>query len=228
MQPEMAAELRTASRRAEVNEAAYRRKMRPVGRVLAAAVYQFIGKQKGLIHEVWAEREIARPGFGGTLPTDQILGNVSDDLRRTVQSIFLSVREYARTKFPHLIEDLDDYTYRYKMTKEDETSHGVSAGLPTALAFLSVFIQQPVPQDLAATGMIVTDAHDVLCVRAIAHSEHKVKAACNRNLRMIILPAENRREVEANPRLPKSVVDEVVRYVADLDEAVRQVFDIQR
>jgi tetratricopeptide (TPR) repeat protein len=226
LHPEFADDARAASRRAEANDAAHLRKMRPIGRVLAAAVYQFIGKQKGLIHEVWADREIARPGFGGTLPADQILGNVSEDLRRMVQSIFLSVREYARTKFPHLTQDLDDFTYRFKMTKEDETSHGVSAGLPTALAFLSVFTQQPVPQDLAATGMIVTDAHDVLAVRAIGHTEHKVKAAYNRNLRSIVLPLENRPEVEANPRLPASVQSEIVRYAKDLDEAVRIFFGL--
>ncbi len=213
-----------ASRRASAHQAADLRKTRPVGRVLSPAVYQFIGKQKGLIHEVWADRAIARPGFGGTLPSDQLLGNISDELRRVVQSIFVSVREYARTKFPHLTEDLDEYTYRYKMTKEDEPSHGTSAGLPTALAFLSVFIQKAVPQDLAATGMIVTDAHDVLSIRAIGQTEHKVKAAYNRNLALIILPEENRPEVEANPRLPKAVQAEIVRYVADLDDAVRLVF----
>jgi tetratricopeptide (TPR) repeat protein len=213
-----------AGRRADAHEAAHVRTVRPLGRVLAPAIYQFMGKQKGLIHEVWADREIARPGFGGTLPPDQILGNVSDDLRRSIQSIFVSVREYARTKFPHLTEDIDQFTYRYKMTKEDEPSHGVSAGLPSALAFLSVFLQRPVPQNIASTGMIVTDAHDVLSVRGIGHAEQKVKAAYHRNLRFIILPLENRAEVEANPRLPKSVRDEIVRYVNDLDDAVRWVF----
>src|SRR5690606_30141225 len=132
------ASARAALERAAVLERAAREQAHPVGRVLAAGVYHFVGKRKGLIHEVWASREVALPGRGGTLPPDRVLGNVAPELRQAIQNTFLSVREYARTVFPHLTGDLFDYTYTYKITKDDEASYGASAGLPTAMAFLSV------------------------------------------------------------------------------------------
>jgi hypothetical protein len=217
-------EARLCEARAHAHEAAARLKDRPVGRVLAAAVYHFVARKKGLIHEVWAEREPALPGLGGTLPREQILGNLSTELQRNVQSIFLSVREYAQIKLPHLTQDLFDHRYTYKVTKDDETSHGVSAGLPTALAFLSVFLQRPVPQDVASSGMLVTDARDVLSVRPVGDVEHKVKGAVNRNLRSILLPRGNRPELVASGRIPAGILEETVTFVGSLDEAVREVF----
>ena len=134
------------------------------------------------------------------------------------------MREYARTKFPHRTADILDWNYTYKVTKEDEPSGGLSAGLPSALAFLSVFLQQPVPQDLASSGVVVTDAHDVLTLRAVGDTEHKVKAAYNRNLRAIVLPLANQRELELNIQVPPAIQQEVVRWAPDLDAAVRLVF----
>src|SRR6058998_2465293 len=73
---------------------------------------------------------------GGTLRRDDILGAVTDELKDSVRNTFLAVREYARAKFPHRTRDILDYNYCYKVTKEDEPSSGVSAGIPTGLAFL--------------------------------------------------------------------------------------------
>lgn len=212
--------------RALVLRDAEARGARPVGRVLAAAVYHFVGKAKGLVHEVWADRKPAGrgPGQGGVLRDEDILGNLAPDLKQAVRGIFLAVREYARAKLPHLTGDILDYDYTYKVTKEDEPSGGLSAGLPSALAFLSVFLQRPVPQDMAFTGMLVTDSHDVLLVRRIGEAEYKVKGAYNRNLRALVLPLDNRQDVLRNREVPLSICDEIVRYAASLDEVVRLVF----
>ncbi len=196
----------------------------PIGRVLAAAIYQFIAKAKGLIHEVWATRQAASPGRGGWLPSENILGNLTAEMKEGVRNTFLAVREYARTKFPHMTGDILDYTYTFKVTKEDEPSSGLSAGLPTALAFLSVFLQRPVPQDLAATGFLVTDAHDVLTIRGVGDIEYKVKAGYHRGLRMMILPRENRPELLGSSMVPVPIVEELVRFAANLDEAVQLAF----
>ena len=224
LRSDRADEAREALSRARALERAAARDAHPIGRVLAAGVFHFVGKAKGLIHEVWAAREVALPGAGGALPPDRILGNVAPPMRQAIQNTFLSVREYARSKFPHLTLDLFDYSYSYKITKEDERSYGLSAGLPTALAFLSVFLERPVPQDLATSGVVVTDAHDVLTVRPVGDTEHKVKAAYNRNLRAILLPVGNRAELRANALIPAAIHDQLVWYAGDLDEAVRQVF----
>jgi tetratricopeptide (TPR) repeat protein len=189
--------------RAEALERSARERSRSIGRVLSAATYRFAGRIHGLIHEVWATRELASPGQGGILRRDDILGNVTDEMRGNIRSTFLAVREYAQAKFPHSTRDILEYNYGYKVTKEDEPSGGTSAGLPTALAFLSLFLQRPVSQELASTGVVVTDAHDVLTVRTVGDGEYKVDGAYHRNLRTILVPTGNRAMLERNPLVPR-------------------------
>lgn len=208
---------RCAGKAAALEEAAQRRRC-PVGRVLAAAVYHLVGKARGLIHEVWATRRPAERGRGGFL--EEILGNLTPEMTQAVRNTFLSVREYARDKWPLQTRDILDYSYTYKMTKDDEPSGGLSAGLPTALAFLSVFLDRPVPQDVASSGVLATDSHDVLVVRPVGEAEYKVRGACNRNLARLILPQGNRRHLEESPLVPAAECAEIVRYASDLDEAV--------
>lgn len=207
---------RCAVRAAALELEAERRKA-PVGRVLAAAVYHFVGKARGLIHEVWATRRAAQPGRGGFL--EEILGNLTPELTQAVRNAFFSVREYARARWPQATRDILDYTYSYKVTKDDEPSGGTSAGLPTALALLSVFLDRPVPQDIASTGVLVADSHDVLVIKPVGEPEYKVRGACNRNLR-VMLPEGNRRDLADSPLVPAAIRDEVVRFVSDLDQAV--------
>jgi tetratricopeptide (TPR) repeat protein len=218
------AQQRRFAERAESLERSSRERSRAIGRVLSAATYRFAGTIHGLVHEVWATRESAPPGQGGALRRDDILGNVTEEMRTNVRNTFLATREFAQAKFPHATRDILDYNYGYKVTKEDEPSGGPSAGLPTALAFLSVFLQRPVPQDVASTGVMVTDAHDVLTVRLVGDLEHKVDGAYHRNLRMILAPVGNRTMLETSAIVPRAIVDEIVRYVSDLDQAARLVF----
>jgi hypothetical protein len=212
---------RCAERAAALATAAARRES-AVGRVLSAAVYHFAGRAKGLIHEVWAARKPVAAGQGGFL--DEILGNLTSELTQAVRNTFLAVREYARANLPHLTGDIMDFNYSFKVTKEDEPSGGLSAGLPTALAFLSVLLDRPVRQDLASSGMLVTDAHDVLVVRPVGEAEWKVRGAYNRNLRLVILPEGNRAEFERSIQVPRPICAQLVRFVPDLDSAVRLVF----
>jgi predicted Zn-dependent protease len=217
-----AGEARRCADRGQALLAASERRARAIGRALSAAVYHFAGEAKGLIHEVWVERRRVAPGQGGYL--EEVLGSVTPEFRQAVRNTFLSVREFARAKLPQQTADVFDFTYNYKITKEDEPSGGSSAGLPTALAFLSVFLDRPVPQDVASSGVLVADAHDVLVVRPVAEAEFKVYGAYNRDLRLLILPAGNHAELAAGDRVPRAVGDELVRGVSTLDEAVDLVF----
>jgi tetratricopeptide (TPR) repeat protein len=212
------------SERAHALSEAAQRDARPVGRVLAAAVYQFVGKTKGLIHQVWADRRPVAAGRGGFLASDDILGNVTFEMKQHVRNTFFAVREYARSRFPQQTSDIFDYQYTYKVTKEDEPSGGPSAGLPTALAFLSVFLQRPVPQDVAFTGVLIADSHDALVVRSVGDAAYKVKGAYHRNLRRMVMPAENRADLTASAQVPAAVVERFVRYVTTLDDAVTVTF----
>src|SRR5262249_40194469 len=130
----------------------------------------------------------------------------------------------ARAKWPEATRDILDYGYTYKVTKEDEPSGGLSAGLPTALAFLSVFLDRPVPQDMASSGVLVADAHDVLVLRPVGESDYKVRGAANRGLARLLLPEGNRRDLGQSPLVPRPVCDELVRYAPDLDAAVVLTF----
>ncbi|WP_394847858.1 hypothetical protein LZC95_10390 [Pendulispora brunnea] len=196
----------------------------PVGRVLAAAVYHFVGKAKGLIHQIWVDRKPVAPGKGGFLHAEDIFGNVTKDMQQAVRNTFLAVREYARSRFPHKTTDILDYDYTYKVTKEDEPSGGLSAGLPTALAFLSVFLQRPVPQDMAFTGVIIADAHNVLMVRGVGEAEYKVKGAYHRNLYAIVLPAENQKDLAQTQQVPRAIMNELVRFASRLEDAITLTF----
>src|SRR6266540_1210234 len=213
--------VRCLERAAALEEAATRDR-EPVGRVLADAVYRFVGRAKGLIHEIWAARRPAAPGRGGFL--EEILGNLTPEMTQLVRNTFLSVREYARARWPQQTRDILDFNYTYKVTKEDEPSGGTSAALPSALAFLSVFLDRPVPQDMASSGVLVADSHDVQVVRPVGDPEYKVRGAYNRNLRGVILPEGNRADLEANPLVPAPVCREIVRYAATLDDAVVLAF----
>lgn len=210
--------------RATALEEASLRDALPIGRILAAAVYHFVGKAKGLVHQIWVDRTPVAPGRGGSLPPENILGNVTAEMRHAIRNTFFAVREYARSRFPLSTKDIFDYDYTYKVTKEDEPSGGLSAGLPTALAFLSVFLQRPIPQDMAFSGVVVADAHDVLTVRHVGEAEYKVKAAYHRNLRVLVLPKDNRDELMTSAQVPRAISEEIVRFVSNLDEAATLTF----
>jgi hypothetical protein len=197
-----------------------------IGRVLAAAVYHFGTKPKGLVHEIWVRRTYVGGGRGGTLPADEVHGNITPELRAAIRNAFVSVREYARSKFPRETADLDDYSYSYKLPKEDEPSSGLSAGVPTALAFLSTFLQRPVPGTLASSGALVCEAHDVIAIAPVGDIEHKVKATYHRNLTTLLLPEGNRAELERSTLVPRAISRELVHYAADLDQVVKLAFSI--
>jgi Tfp pilus assembly protein PilF len=224
LQPKGEAQARPFREREAAVERAAQERARAIGRVLAAALYRFVGRPHGLIHEVWVSRELASPGRGGALRREDILGTMTDQMRDDVRSTFAAVREYAQSRFPHSAKDLLDFNYSFKITKDDEPSGGTSAGLPTALAFLSLFLQRPIPQDVAFTGAVITDAHDVINVRPVGDIEHKVDAAYHRNLRMIVVPSGNRPQLEQSSRVPRAVVQEIVRYVSSLEDVTTLVF----
>ncbi len=211
------------SMRAAALEVAHHRDTHTVGRVLAAAVLN-IGKKRGIIHQIWADRYPVKQGTGGHLAVEDVLGNMTADMKQDVRNIFLSTREYARSRFPHLTSDIMNYSYFFKLTKEDEPSGGLSAGLPTAIAFLSVFLQRAVPQDAAFSGVVIADAHDVLVVRKVDEVVFKVKGAYHRSLRVLALPAENRADLVHAMQVPAVICDEMVRFVRSLDDAVVLTF----
>ncbi|MBI2893232.1 MAG: hypothetical protein HYY06_06735 [Deltaproteobacteria bacterium] len=212
--------------RAAALEAAQSNPMAHVGHVQAAAAYYLFGRPKGLIHEVWASRRPVDPGDagGGRLDAADMLGNLAPDLRALLGNLFDATRVYVQRKFPHRVADLASYRYLFKCTKEDELSSGNSAGLPVAIALVSVFLDLPVPQNVALSGAVVTDAGHILAVRRIGDAEHKVAGTFHKGLSRIVLPAENRSDVEGGDAIPRAIATGLVSYVRNLDEALEAVF----
>jgi hypothetical protein len=191
------------------------------GRVLVGAVYSLNGKWKGLVHEVLASREPTLPGRGGVLkPTDGVLGSVTAEFTTLIHSTLANTKDFARAHWPHLCRDVDDFFYVLKIAKEDEPSSGTSAGLPVAIAFLSLLLQREVPQNIAVTGALVCDSQGEIVLRRVGDALYKVKGAYHRNLRSILLPEENREDVEGGDIVPPAVARELVRYAARLSDAV--------
>ena len=70
-----------------------------------------------------------------------------------------------------------------------------------------------------------TDAHDVLVLQAVGDVEHKVRGAYHRNLRRLIVPRGNVRDLEASGLVPRAVLDELVAPARSLEEAAGLAFD---
>ena len=87
-----------------------------------------------------------------------------------------------------------------------------------------MFLDRPLPQDIASSGVVVADAHDVLVVQPVGEVEHKVRGAYNRNLRLLLLPEGNRETLDGSLMIPPPVHNELVRFVGSFDEAVTLAF----
>jgi tetratricopeptide (TPR) repeat protein len=197
------------------------------GRVLVAAVYSLNLKPKGLVHEMLAWRRPSAKRAGGVLTEGLVFGNIAPDLQHLSRSVIASVKDYARANWPHLTQDVDDYEYGLKVAKDDEPSSGNSAGLPLAMAFLSVMLGRPLPTTLAMSGAITCDSRRHITVRRVGDSLVKVKGAFHRNLGTILLPEENREDIERGDHVPPQVARSLVRYVKSLDEAVEAAWGKQ-
>jgi hypothetical protein len=192
--------------------------------VLAAAAFRRGGEVHGLLHELWVDVRRTTPGAGGGLEPADVLGAVTPDLRAYAVNVFYSVKAYASARYPHRMKSVDDQRFVLKLTKDDEPSSGESAGLPIAVAFLSAFLGLGVPDDVALSGAIVCDAHNVIVLRRIGDVEAKVEGAYERRARKLVLPEENRGDVERAERVPRDVARELVLYARTLDEVCAALF----
>jgi hypothetical protein len=192
--------------------------------VLAAAALRRGGEVRGLMHELWVDFRGGPPGDGGALDASDVLGAVSPELRAYAVSTFHAARAYARARWPHRAARADGRRFVLRVTKDDEPSSGDSAGLPLAVAFLAAVLDLEPPRDVAFTGAVVCDAHDVVEVRRVGDLEAKVTGAFERRLARLFVPAANRPDVERAESVPRAVAAELVTYVDTLDDVVRALF----
>lgn len=198
-----------------------------IGHVKVAAVYDLFGWKQGIVHEIWASRYRVGTGGvsgpGGQLDESSIFGNVAPDMMRDIQNVFVAVKAFVVERFPHLVEDLNEYRYILKVTKDDERSGGNSAGIAVALCFLSVFLQKALPADIAVTGALVADSSSEISMARVADIEHKVLGVYERRMKLIV-PSENRPDLEESHLVPREIWSKLVSFAGNLTQLMKIVF----
>lgn len=184
---------------------------RDVGKVKSAAACVVGGVTWGFVHDLWVSRTPASEG-GLT-----VLGNLAPDMVADIHNAFEAARRFVQENFPHLAEEAEGYRYTLKVTKDDRTSDGDSAGAAFTVAFISRFLGLVVPQDVALTGRVVVDSASRLRVAAVGAVDAKALGARQRRLRTLYAPAENEADV------PEALRRDV-RFVTDIAELVTQLF----
>jgi len=148
-------------------------------------------------------------GKGGLVLTGQ-LGEV---MRESAQAAF----SYAKSRAKELEineEDFSHYDIHIHIPEGAIPKDGPSAGITLAVAMVSVLSQRPVRKDVAMTGEITLRGN----VLPIGGVKVKVLAARRARVSTIILPTQNRRDLD---EIPKDLLKDI-RFV--FVDHMRQVF----
>jgi len=142
-----------------------------------------------------------------------LTGQIGEIMRESAQAAY----SYAKSRVKELDidpEDINNYDIHIHIPEGAIPKDGPSAGITLATALVSVLSRRPVRKDVAMTGEI-TLRGNVLPVGGV---KEKVLAARRARVRKIILPVQNRRDLEEVPKEPLKDIQFV--YV----DNVRQVF----
>jgi ATP-dependent Lon protease len=148
-------------------------------------------------------------GKGGLVMT----GQLGDVMRESAQAAY----SYAKSRAVELEineEDFNQYDLHIHIPEGAIPKDGPSAGITLATAMVSVLSQRPIRKDVAMTGEI-TLRGNVLPVGGV---KEKVLAARRARVSTIILPQQNRRDMD---EVPKELFGDI-RFV--FVDNVRQVF----
>ncbi|MFN2599151.1 MAG: endopeptidase La, partial [Pyrinomonadaceae bacterium] len=144
-----------------------------------------------------------------------LTGQLGDVMKESAQAAF----SYAKSRARELginEDDFNTYDMHIHIPEGAIPKDGPSAGVTLATAMVSSFSQRPVRKDVAMTGEI-TLRGNVLPVGGV---KEKVLAARRARVTKIILPAQNKRDME---EVPKELMGEIEFVFV---EHVRQVFEV--
>jgi ATP-dependent Lon protease len=142
-----------------------------------------------------------------------LTGQLGEVMRESAQAAY----SYAKSRAKELDipeEDFNNYDIHIHIPEGAIPKDGPSAGITLATAMVSVLAQRPIRKDVAMTGEI-TLRGNVLPVGGI---KEKVLAARRARVSKIILPQQNRRDLDEVPKEPFKDIQFV------FVENVRQVF----
>ena len=103
---------------------------------------------------------------------------------------------------------------------------GASLGLPLAVAIVSAYVSQVVPNDTALTGALSGSSEDLADVLAVDGVEEKVRRAVAVGCRRVFVPAGNVAIFAGSPSLQHAAqaANATVRHVGRLDEICDELF----
>lgn len=151
------------------------------------------------------------PGKGNLMLTGQL-----GDVLQESAHIALSYLRWRAQEFGLPAEDFENYDIHVHLPEGAVHKDGPSAGIPLAAALISAFTEQRIKCDFAMTGEITLRGH-VLPVGSVVE---KLLAARRRSIPNVILPKDNRKDLQEIPRAVKRDVS--VTFVEDM----RQVLEL--
>lgn len=140
-------------------------------------------------------------------------GQLGDVMRESAQAAY----SYAKSRAKELDiaeDDFNNYDLHIHIPEGAIPKDGPSAGITLATAMVSVLSSRPVRKDVAMTGEITLRGN----VLPIGGVKEKVLAARRARVTTILLPAQNRRDLDEVPKEPFKDI----RFV--FVENMRQVF----
>jgi ATP-dependent Lon protease len=200
-------------------------------RVTQKNIHEFLGTPKFLPEEILKKDQIGvATGLAWTAAGGDVLffealrmrgkgglvltGQLGEVMRESAQAAYSYAKSRARELgIPE--EDFEKFDVHLHVPEGAIPKDGPSAGITLATAMVSVLSQRPVRKDVAMTGEI-TLRGNVLPVGGV---KEKVLAARRARVSKIILPAQNRRDMD---EVPKELLGEIQFVFA---EHVREVFE---
>jgi len=203
-----------------------------VVRVAANNLHEFLGAPKIIPEEVLKKDQIgvatglAWTAVGGDVLFVEALrmkgkgnlvltGQLGEVMRESAQAAY----SYAKSRAKELqidLEDFNTYDLHIHIPEGAIPKDGPSAGITLATALVSALSQRPVRKDVAMTGEI-TLRGNVLPVGGV---KEKVLAARRARVTKIIMPSQNRRDLDEVPKEPFKDIEFV--YVDNMRQVFRE------
>lgn len=154
------------------------------------------------------------PGKGNLTLT----GQLGDVLQESAQAAYSYMRTRANDfDVPH--DDFENYDIHIHMPEGAVPKDGPSAGITLAAAIISAFTERPIRSDWAMTGEITLRG----LVLPVGGIKEKVLAARRNNIKNVILPADNKKDLVD---IPKEALDDMnILFVDNMQQVIDTVLE---
>jgi len=153
-------------------------------------------------------------GKGGLTMT----GQLGDVLQESIQAGHGYIRANAKT-FDLPDDDFDNFDIHIHLPEGGIPKDGPSAGVALTIGMISVLTERKIKSDYALTGEVTLRG----MVIPVGGIKEKVLAARRNNIKNIILPADNEKDLVDIPR--KALADLNITFINHIDEAIDLLLD---